>query len=437
MKRYIIHLMLAIALFSSCNKPLVNQKQLKLQDAGLVKDWIDLQLQLIRKTTGVTHVAYARHFGYTGVALYESLRKAENQKSTPLSSGKISFASAQSKHLFGPAAANAAFADMFRFFYGAKPAHLASIDSLEQVYVSKYEEMKAQGFDLQASSQLGKELAAATILISKSDGAANASIPYTPLGYGYWEPTSPGATAAVPGWGNNKTIADGSITGLNCPSPPAFSTNSSSAFYNMVQEVYDVSKTLTPEQKAIAHFWDDAPNGTYLTAFGHWFNILKQVLEKENISLWKAAQAYRQLGISMNDAAIYCWKTKFDFNQLRPVTYIRKYMGDTSWTPLISTPSHPEYLAAHATISSSAAAALEFVFGKNYSFTDHSYDHLGMQPRSFSGFEAAGDEAGLSRLFGGIHYRPSIETGKQMGKLIAARINSILGHPAAPTVAMD
>lgn len=108
-------------------------------------------------------------------------------------------------------------------------------------------------------------------------------------------------------------------------------------------------------------------------------------------------------------------------------------MGHAGWESLISTPPHPEYLAAHATISASAAAALELVLGKNYSFTDHSYDELGMPPRSFPGFESAGYEAGLSRLYGGIHFKPSIEAGNMQGKKIAGKIQAILKTQVNPT----
>ena len=194
----------------------------------------------------------------------------------------------------------------------------------------------------------------------------------------------------------------------------------------MVKDLYDVSQSLTDEQKAIATFWDDAPNGKYLTVFGHWFSIFKQVIEIEKPELMKAAEAYLRLGITLNEAGISCWKAKYTYNLLRPVTYIRNYLGDPNWSSFISTPPHPEYSAAHATLSGSAGYALELAFGKNYHFTDHSYDLLGMSPRSYGSFEMAAREAGLSRLYGGIHYRPSIETGITQGKKVAENVNTYI-----------
>jgi len=140
----------------------------------------------------------------------------------------------------------------------------------------------------------------------------------------------------------------------------------------------------------------------------------------------KGAEAYLRLGITMNESTITCWKSKYTFSQMRPITYIRKYMGNTTWSSFITTPAHPEYLAAHATISSSAAYALESVFGKNYAFADHTYETLGMPVRNYNSIEAAGTEAGISRLYGGIHYRPSIEAGKMQGVKVGENVKNML-----------
>ena len=431
MKKIFYYLLPVFIVLSSCTKgsPVFPQQQAK-TDSRLITDWIGLHLQVIRNTTGVTHIAFSRHFSYTGIALYEALVKGAPQYKSITSNlnGNVQIpVPVKGNSIFYPAAANAAIAGMLRFFYSVKPENITSIDSLEQVYVAKFTADANEHIDLEASIDFGKKVAAAIIEWSKEDGAANANIPYTPLGEGYWEPTPAAqAPANMPGWGNNKTILSGSINGTLPGAPIPFSKNPGTAFHAMVKEVYDVSQSLTATQKSIALFWDDAPNGKYVTAFGHWFSILKQVLQKEKTPLMKAAEAYLRLGITMNDATISCWKGKYTYHQIRPVTYIRKHLGYGEWSPVISTPPHPEYSAAHATISASAGFALESVFGANYSFTDHTYDVIGMNPRNFSSFEAAGKEAGMSRLYGGIHYRPSIETGNVFGKKVGANVLNLL-----------
>jgi len=430
MKKIFYYLILIVFVLSSCHKGYPGFPGHVKNDSRLITDWIGLHLQVIRNTTGVSHIGYSRHFAYTGVALYESMVTGAPQYKSIASrlNGNVTMpVSTKGNSIFYPAAANAAIAGMLRFFYSAKPENIASIDSLEQVYFAKFVDGVNKNIDLDASVEYGKQVAASIIEWSKEDGSGNANIPYTPLGEGYWEPTPAAFAAAnLPGWRNNRTILPESIAGTMPEAPIAFSKDQGTPFHTMVKEVYDVSQSLTETQKSIALFWDDAPNGKYVTAFGHWFSILKQVLEKEKAPLMKGAEAYLRLGITMNDATISCWKAKYTYNLLRPVTYIRKHMGYTDWNSLISTPPHPEYSAAHATLSASAGYALESVFGKNYSFTDHTYDVIGMNPRSFTSFEAAGIEAGLSRLYGGIHYRPSIETGNTQGKKVGSNVLSLL-----------
>lgn len=430
MKKFTFYLLTAALILTSCDKDDPGFPGHVKDDSKLISDWIGLQLQLIRNTTGVTHIAFSRHFSYTGVALYESLVKADRSNKSIASSlnGNIHFpALPKGVTVFHPASANAAMATMLRFFYNAKAENVESIDSLEGAYFSRFQSMAGKKVDLQSSVDYGRQVAGVVLEWSKSDGSANANIPYSPMGEGYWEPTPPTASAAnLPGWGNNRTIIGGSMDGSHPPAPVQFSKETGTPFHTMAKEVFDVSQSLTESQKSVAQFWDDAPNGKYLSVFGHWFSILKQVLEQKKTALLKGAEAYLLLGVSMNDATISCWKGKYSYHMIRPVTYIRKFMGYGEWSSLISTPPHPEYASAHSTISASGVVALESIFGKSHSFTDHSYDVIGMSPRSFPSFAAAANEAGLSRLYAGIHYRSSIEAGSVQGKKVGHNVRRLL-----------
>jgi hypothetical protein len=191
----------------------------------------------------------------------------------------------------------------------------------------------------------------------------------------------------------------------------------------MVEQVYDASQTLTPEQIAMAFFWRDQPG---VSSPGHWESILKQVLQRENPGLDKAAMAYVLCGITLNDADISCWQTKYHYNLVRPITYIRTVLGHPIWSALFNTPAHPEYPSAHAVLSSATADAMTELFGDNYTLTDHTYDYLGFAPRSYASFRAIGEDAGNSRLFAGIHYQPSCDTGFVQGRRVAQNIISKL-----------
>jgi len=107
---------------------------------------------------------------------------------------------------------------------------------------------------------------------------------------------------------------------------------------------------------------------------------------------------------------------------VRPITYIRTVMGQPGWNALIPTPPHPEYPAGHSVTSGAAAEALTLAFGPNYTYTDKPYNVAGVVPRSYNSFDEAATEAGVSRVYGGIHYRKTTEVSLLQGKTIARNL---------------
>jgi hypothetical protein len=218
------------------------------------------------------------------------------------------------------------------------------------------------------------------------------------------------------------------LFGAECAplSHPAFSKDIGSTFYAEALEVYDTVNNLTPEELAIATFWADGA-GT-LTPPGHWVSITGQVLEQEDLTLDVAAEAYAKVGIAVADAFISCWEIKYHYCLLRPITYIQDPTGpinDPAWTTPIGTPPFPEYTSGHSTQSGAAASLLAELFG-DVTFTDHTHDAVPLPARTFTAaaggpttFEEAADEAAISRLYGGIHYRAAIERGLEQGRCIA------------------
>jgi hypothetical protein len=126
----------------------------------------------------------------------------------------------------------------------------------------------------------------------------------------------------------------------------------------------------------------------------------------------------------MADAFIACWNTKYKYNRVRPVTVIKKLI-DRNWTPLLQTPPFPEYPSGHSVISAAAASVLTHLFGDSFSFTDDTEEEFGLPVKKFQSFAAAAEEAALSRLYGGIHFRDAIENGvkegEQIGKWVITR----------------
>ncbi|HZP20411.1 MAG TPA: vanadium-dependent haloperoxidase, partial [Bauldia sp.] len=202
------------------------------------------------------------------------------------------------------------------------------------------------------------------------------------------------------------------------PPPPAYSEDPSSDFYKQAKEVYDTKNNLTPEQAAIARFWSDDPMLSW-TPPGHWVNLALQVLAEKQASLEVSVDALARLSIAQADAFIGCWHAKYTYDLVRPLTYIRRVI-DPKWETLINTPPFPEYTSGHSVTSAAAATVLTALFGDGFTFDDHTGERDGLAPQKFGSFWEAAQQAGISRLYGGIHYRAAIENGLAQGKCIAA-----------------
>jgi membrane-associated phospholipid phosphatase len=145
-------------------------------------------------------------------------------------------------------------------------------------------------------------------------------------------------------------------------------------------------------------------------------------LKARQATLADAAKLYAQLNLAMADAFIASWRTKYQLNLLRPVTYIQQAV-DRLWLPtLMDTPPFPEFPSGHSVQSSAAALVLEQAFGADTAFVDATHNDRGWGPRRFPTFRAAAEEAALSRLYAGIHFRSGVESGVVQGRCVARNI---------------
>jgi hypothetical protein len=231
----------------------------------------------------------------------------------------------------------------------------------------------------------------------------------------YWIPTNPDAPIVEPYWGKIRTFGLTSADICDVKLGLPFNADKNSTFYAQAMEVKTVGDNLTQEQKDIARRWIDTPGQTGAPS-GHWVEIEGIAAKTLKLKLDKTAMMYALTNIAVGDAFIATWSLKYQVLLVRPVTYIQKYI-DKQWKPFVATPNFPEYPSGHSVASAAAAEVLTTLFGP-VAFTDDSVKKHQLQVRSYTSFWAAADEAAISRLYGGIHYRNAIEAGLQMGQLI-------------------
>ena len=254
---------------------------------------------------------------------------------------------------------------------------------------------------------------------------------------GRWTPTPPMyGTAVEPHWNQIRTMVIDSASQFRPVAPPQCDPeNKNSEYCKALMEVKTIGENLTDEQKHIADFWDDNPFKMNVTGHvmfvtkkfsppGHWMNIVGIGAKAANADFKTTVAAYAETAIALYDAFISCWDEKFRSNYVRPETEINKI--DENWHPYIQTPPFPSYTSGHATNSAAAAEIMTRWFGDNLSFTDTSLLEFGIKNREIKSFRGAAQEAAMSRLYGGIHYRFDNDNGaiagKKLGEFIVSRL---------------
>ena len=401
--------------------------------------WIKMQQKLFVGTPGLLPHVTGRAYAYTGLTLYESIvpgMPGHQSIAGQLNGELLLPAFEQGQEYYWPASANSAAAFILKnLLPHTTPKLLGMVDSLETAFYEKFL-FEADAKVLQRSADFGKQIANAIFNWSKTDGGHKAyenlfSDSYIPPeGEGKWVATGeyPFSQPVYPYWGNNRTFIPGLADAVQPPPPPPYSEHPGSEFYNAVNEIYIMSQNLSREDSMAAKFWGyELLREGELAEFedaSHAANIATQVIAQQKLSLQDAVILYCKHGIAGNDAGIACVKTKFQYNVVRPITYIRTVLGHSEWHPVIHTPPFPEYTSAHAAISMAYASVLEDTFGANFTITDYSFeDSYG--PRRFDSFEAYAKEAAMSRLQAGIHYRFSMDEGLKQGKKVADLVNRL------------
>ncbi len=380
----------------------------------------------------------SRIYVYASLASYEAIRHA-NSGTTSITEKLHGFApmpqpEAGKQYDYTLAATKAFFTSVRKMVF--------SVDSLTKYENSVYNRFKQQldketyERSLLFGEAVGKQVLARAI----TDGYIKSRGKPKFLGSsdpGKWRPTPPDYLDGVEWcWNTMKPLVLDSASQCKPVPPPVYSTDTASMFFQEAKEVYTIGKNLTEEQRTIARYWDDNPfviehsghmmfGNKKITPGGHWMGIAAIAAKQSKVDAVATARGFALTAVALYDAFIACWDEKYRSSVVRPVTVINELI-DKNWVAFLQTPPFPEYTSGHSTITASAATILAELYGKNYAFLDTSdLAYIGMQ-RNFTSFEAAAAEASISRVYGGIHYRNSVDqgaaAGKKVGQLIVDRV---------------
>jgi hypothetical protein len=426
-------LLLAILALAGCKQTNPNWKV----DANQAND---IHASMQKLTDVIVHDIFsppvaARIYSYASIAAYEGLRHDYVEFKTLAGQlnelKKLPQPTADLEYCF-PLASLQAFTTVGKALIFSED----KIEAYQQKCYKKFEEINMPADVYQRSIHYGDELAQA--ILTWADGDMYKQTRTYPKysitdDQKMWKPTPPDYMDGIePHWREIRLMVLDSARQFSPKPPTEFSTAHDSQFYKETMEVYNALQVADAkdleERRAIAKFWDCNPyvsthRGHVMFATkkippgGHWMGITKIVCEKEKVNMMQATEAYTRVSIALMDAFISCWDEKYRSNLVRPETVINENI-DENWRPLLQTPPFPEHTSGHSVISRASAVALTELFGDNYAFVDDTEEAYGLPIRNFKSFYHASEEAAVSRLYGGIHYRPAIDFGVEQGQKV-------------------
>ena len=375
-----------------------------------------------------------RNYAYTIIAFYEGVRNADsnyNSYAGQLNGLKPLPAPATGVQYDWFTVGTTAFYNTGYAFVFSKDLFQKAWDSLDIVRKRKIISKEV----LNRSVKYGELIAAHILQWANEDHylATRTLSRFTPSKVeGSWQQTAPDYMEAIePNWNQIRTMVLKSPGEISIPIPANYK---SEKFLAACREVYDIKNSLTKKQEWIANFWDCNPFATQtvghliysvkkITPGGHWIGICGIAIHQTKQNLLPALATYSLVSIALFDAFIACWDIKYKTNYIRPVTAIQHLIAP-NWEPVLQTPPFPEYPSGHSVVSMASAVVLSNIYGNSFNYIDDSEKQFGIESRPFSSFFEAAEEAAISRMYGGIHFREAIENGSELGKKIGVLITT-------------
>jgi membrane-associated phospholipid phosphatase len=401
------------------------------QPADVVLTWNEETLQTVRDARTPPPLA-ARHLALVHIALYDAVA-AVRRTHRPYAVEAVPVPGTSEE-----AAAAAAAARVLEAVAPDRAEHIRAALGRSLAAVPDGPG-KDRGLDL------GNFVAGRVLALRAADGAdARAPAPPQRLADqpGLWRPTPPDYRPPLaPHWPRVACFAMRRGDQFRSPPPPGLDGAAYALDLAEVRRLGAVNSVLrSREQTEIARFWEDGP-GT-VTPPGHWNRIAQAVARGRGLNTADSARLFALLNVALADAGIACWDAKYHYRLWRPVHAIREAdravtpgaEADPDWLPLLPTPPFPSYPSGHSTFSGAAAAVLAAFFGGDAVAFVTTSERLPGVEHAFAGFWAAAEEAGRSRIYGGIHYEfdnsAGLASGRSLGEYVSR--NFLLPRPPQP-----
>ena len=426
-------------IFTHCQKPNVSI-EISAEDFHQAQD----QLTSVMVHDIFSPPAASRDYVYSNIAAYEILAQEEGNQHTTLSGVLTDFKGIPpiKDSLVNPKLA------ALMAYIGVGENLIFSVDRMTDYISNLSTKWKEQNTEVYNASQHYAQQVVGEIKVWYDKDNYNQTRTFPKFYVDYdspsrWQPTPPDYMDGIePHWSKIRPFVLTSSSQFKPEPPPPFSMEPDSEFYKELMEVYQVVKEIQEsesydERQEIAKFWDCNPyvsthKGHVMFALkkispgAHWIGITKIVSRKTNADVHTTVAAYTKVSIALADGFISCWDEKYRSNLIRPETIINKVL-DENWYPVLQTPPFPEYTSGHSVVSGAASVILTNFFGNNIAFEDNTELPYDLPIRSYSSFNHAAEEAAISRMYGGIHYRKAIDEGLKQGRDVGEFVSKKLG----------
>ena len=301
------------------------------------------------------------------------------------------------------------------------PGFQAALDTALQQSLAQIPD----GNDKAEGIRIGQTVADRILALRSNDGSNAKPIPYVfgtaPGDYQSTPPNFP-AQPQFTQWSRVTPFALERASQFRPGPPPALSSDTYSDAFNQIKSLGIVnSTTATADEALTGRFWNGAIQN-------YWNEITQTFSQAHNLTTAQSARLFALLNLSLADDVIAFYDAKYTYNFWRPVTAIRaadpginpETVADPNWLPEVSkTAPDPSYPGAHAVISASGAEVLISFFGRDHAEFNVTSEVLPGVERSFTSISAAAEEATLSRIFGGQHFRFDLTTCQRLGRDVA------------------